>query len=235
MEKQSATSESNDSKNIRRPQLWRSTCIKCDRRCSQCVAAVLHIQKHGACVHASVCVWDPYPIEACSLGTVSTATEKRALRRAFTAAVCRAFLSGCWVGSHSVYFQQGRLIRASSCQRFVSVPLLSPSRPSPWGVRGIRQMNTFKSNSTQTDNSPTAMPPAPLGRDMVVLCLISPTPGAQYRGWPRLWMWRQRSSHSPLETTCKLRLCKGEEQGRAYAMFTTKGRANDFWPNLKHY
>lgn len=77
------------------------------------------------------------------------------------------------------------------------MPLLCLSRPSLWGVRGIRQMNTFKSNSTQTDNSPTAMPPAPLGRDMVVLCLISPAPRAQFRSWPRQWMWRQRSHHSP--------------------------------------
>lgn len=109
-------------------------------------------------------------------------------------------------GSHSVYFQRGHLIRASSCQRFVSVPLLSPSHPSPLGVRGIRQMNTFKSESTQTDNSPTAMPPPPLGRDMVVLYLISPTPGAQYRAWPRLrmWWWRQRSPRGSLENTCTL-------------------------------
>lgn len=92
------------------------------------------------------------------------------------------FLSGCSLGARSVYFQRGRLIRASSCQRFVSAPLLSQSRPSPKGVGGIRQMNTFKSNSTQADNSLTAMPPAPLGRDMVVLCLISQTLGVRYRG-----------------------------------------------------
>lgn len=41
------------------------------------------------------CAWDPYPIEPCTLGTVSAARERRALRRAFTAAVRRAFLPGC--------------------------------------------------------------------------------------------------------------------------------------------
>lgn len=154
--------------------------------------------------------------------------KRRALRRALTAAVCSALLSGCLLGSCSVYFQQGRLIRASSCQRFVSVPLLSPGRPSPWGVRGIRQMNTFKSNSTPTDNSSTAMPPAPLGRDMVVLCLISPTPGAQYRGWPRLPMWRQRSSHCPLETTCTLHSCKKGKSRTEPVRFIVYNKNNSF-------
>lgn len=41
---------STDSKNVLRPQLQRSTCIKCDHRCSQCVTAVLHIQKVSACL-----------------------------------------------------------------------------------------------------------------------------------------------------------------------------------------
>lgn len=153
------------------------------------------------------CLWDPHPIKSCSLGNVSTATERRAPRANVRsqAALC------CPLGSGSVYFQRGRLIRASSCQRFVSVPLLFPKLPLPVGSQELRQMNTFKSNSTPTDNSPAALPPAPLGRGMVVLCLISTTPGAQYRVWPRLRMQRHRSSHCPLEITCTLQSCEGEE------------------------
>lgn len=130
-------------------------------------------------------------------------------------------LSAARLAPRSVYFQQGRLIRASSCQRFVSAPLLSPKPPLPAGSQELRQMNTFKSNSTPTDNSFTASPPAPLGGDMLVLCLIPTTPGAQYGVWPRLRMWRLRSSHGPLETTCTLQSRQGEEPGRTFTGCST--------------
>lgn len=75
-------------------------------------------------------------------------------------------------------------------------------------------MNTFKSKSTQTDNSLSAMPPPPLGGDMLVLCLISSTPGAQYRGRPRVraWRWEQSSAHGPQETPRVPPSRKGGEQ-----------------------
>lgn len=124
-----ATSESTESENMPRPQLWRSTCIKCGRRCLQCVAALLHIQKRGKRVRIGECVFETGAlIEPRSLGMVSAATG-RALRRARTAGVCCAFLSGCSLGSRSVYFLQGRLIRAPAVRGSLACP--SPARAAP--------------------------------------------------------------------------------------------------------
>lgn len=120
-----------------------------------CAAAALHIHRCGA----PKCVFfRPLPYRA-----VLFWHRLNGNRKAGAAASAHSRCLPCFslpaLAAGSVYFQRGRLIRASSCQRFVSMPLLSPSKPPPpppplWGVRGIRQMNTFKSNSTQTYNGP---------------------------------------------------------------------------------
>lgn len=127
------------------------------------------------------------PIESPSLGTVAAARERaRALRRAF-AGVHRA---GFWLWLRLLFiFYRDVLIRASSCQRFVSAPLLSSGRPTPRGDGGIRQMNTFESNSTQTDNSPS-LPRHRLPEvETWLFYASSPQPlGPPNRAWPRLTM-----------------------------------------------
>jgi len=40
-------------------------------------------------------------------------------------------------------------------------------------------------------------------------------------------MWRQRSSHGPLETMCTLPSYRGEEQGGGFAMFSLKQREGE--------
>lgn len=73
----------------------------------------------------------PHPIERRSLG-MATAEEGTA------ASECSQPLSAARLAPRSVYFQQGRLIRASSCQRFVSAPLLSPQAAPPRRESGAK-------------------------------------------------------------------------------------------------
>lgn len=84
-----------------------------------------------ACV--CVCVGDPCPTEQ-SRALLAQAQQRwrRAYRGAHSQPRFTVFFSlAAHFGYRSVYFQRGRLIRASSCQRFVSVPLLSQSCPLP--------------------------------------------------------------------------------------------------------
>lgn len=81
-------------------------------------------------VDVYVCSGPSDPIEPCTPGAASAAAARGV--GGDTAVNSRSRP----LGSGNVYFQQGHLIRASSCQRFVSALLLSPKLPLLSGESG---------------------------------------------------------------------------------------------------